>query len=334
MKNKVLSADELNERAKKRLMLIGIIGLLMLSADLFMSANEGVNIVESKGQLYMMRPDEGKERAHTSLKATIKGGKKEIEKKVDISLEAYCREKKGEKKDEDKEGVMSETEMLEYELKSLANGFNKDRSSRKVLLPQKLQSGESIYWEAEQTNNGPAIIMCALILAATVYKTRLSPLDKIRKQEQESVIMQLPEFANKLVLLLNAGLVMNSAFEKAIEESLRFESNDNDYFHRKLKEGYKTVKTTNGSLNREFRSFARQSGTKELMRISNIINDNVNKGVELTEKLQRESEALWLNRKKNCEEKGRLAETKLTLPLVIFLMVLIMITVAPAMLEL
>ena len=78
----------------------------------------------------------------------------------------------------------------------------------------------------------------------------------------------------------------------------------------------------------------RESGIRELMRISNIINDNVNKGVELTDKLQAESELLWMNRKKSCEEKGRLAETKLTLPLMIFLMVLIMITVAPALLEL
>ncbi len=43
---------------------------------------------------------------------------------------------------------------------------------------------------------------------------------------------------------------------------------------------------------------------------------------------------LWLERKKSCEERGRLAETKLTLPLMIFLMVLIVITVAPALMEL
>ena len=54
----------------------------------------------------------------------------------------------------------------------------------------------------------------------------------------------------------------------------------------------------------------------------------------MTEKLQAESEILWMNRKKNCEERGRLAETKLTLPLVIFLLVLIVITIAPALLEL
>lgn len=71
-----------------------------------------------------------------------------------------------------------------------------------------------------------------------------------------------------------------------------------------------------------------------MIRVANIICDNVSKGTGLTEKLQAESEILWMNRKKNCEERGRLAETKLTLPLVIFLLVLIVITIAPALLEL
>ena len=84
----------------------------------------------------------------------------------------------------------------------------------------------------------------------------------------------------------------------------------------------------------ELREFARKSGIKELIRVANIICDNVSKGTGLTEKLQAESEILWMNRKKNCEERGRLAETKLTLPLVIFLLVLIVITIAPALLEL
>ena len=45
-------------------------------------------------------------------------------------------------------------------------------------------------------------------------------------------------------------------------------------------------------------------------------------------------EILWISRKKNCEERCRLAETKLTLPLMIFLIVLIVIVITPALLDL
>ena len=90
---------------------------------------------------------------------------------------------------------------------------------------------------------------------------------------------------------------------------------------------------------KEFRDFSRSSehsgeGSRELMRISNIITDNISKGVELTDKLQSESETLWLSRKRSSEERGRLAETKLTMPLTVFLLVLVVVTVSPALLEL
>ena len=99
------------------------------------------------------------------------------------------------------------------------------------------------------------------------------------------------------------------------------------------------IRETNSSLEKEFRAFARSSecsgkGSRELMRISNIISDNISKGAELTDKLQSESEALWLSRKSDSEERGRLAETKLTMPLTVFLLVLVVVTVSPALLEL
>jgi tight adherence protein C len=65
-----------------------------------------------------------------------------------------------------------------------------------------------------------------------------------------------------------------------------------------------------------------------------VISDNWDKGSVLAEKLEGESNLLWISRKKRAEEKGKLAETKLTFPLVILLIVLIMVTIAPALMEL
>ena len=95
----------------------------------------------------------------------------------------------------------------------------------------------------------------------------------------------------------------------------------------------RAVRETNGSLCQELQQFAKRSGVKELIRISNILSDNLNKGTDLSEKLKQENSLLWLARKQQSEEKGRLAETKLTLPLMILLLVLIMMTIAPAMME-
>jgi tight adherence protein C len=95
----------------------------------------------------------------------------------------------------------------------------------------------------------------------------------------------------------------------------------------------KRVQQTKAPLIYELKDFSKRTGISELIRVSNIIGDNINKGSSLAEKLQGESEFLWLSRKKKAEEQGRLAETKLTFPLVILLIVLIMITIAPALFD-
>jgi hypothetical protein len=183
-----------------------------------------------------------------------------------------------------------------------------------------------------------------IFLAVLIYVRRFDPLEKIRLQQRESVRRQLPEFINRLVLLLGAGLVLSSAFEKIVEENQTANAavpsaQKEDYFYRCMGDIYVRIKETNGSMAKEFRAFARSGmglgeGDRELMRISNIISDNISKGVELADKLQSESEMLWLSRKRSSEERGRLAETKLTLPLTVFLLVLVVVTVSPALLEL
>jgi hypothetical protein len=90
---------------------------------------------------------------------------------------------------------------------------------------------------------------------------------------------------------------------------------------------------TNAPLHMEFRAFAQRSGVRELSRIAGILGDHIERGSDLTVKLREECELLWFERKKQSEEKGRLAETRLTMPLAVLLCVLVLVTVSPALFE-
>lgn len=333
---KPVTREEAGRRAVKQMIAVILAGVFLLAVDAVMSSGDKeVDIAKEDGRLYMIRPAENEENGHLSLRAKVSGNGVSVDKKIGVVLDPYD-EKNGrdEQEEQEEEKPMEESERLEYEVRSIVSGFNDDVSKQKVELPQTLDSGETISWEIEneRSSNALMIFILTAFTAFCMYRSRFAVIEKRKKEQYSSVIRQLPEFVNRLVLLLNAGLVLTTAFERSIESSFDFK--DDDYFYGKLQEIYVASRTTNSSVNREFRRFAKESGIRELMRVSNILNDNINKGVALTEKLQSESEMLWLNRKKQCEEKGRLAETKLTLPLMIFLMVLIMITVAPALLEL
>ncbi len=334
----------LNRKAIKRIMIVVAAGLLLLLFDLFVGFDfSTLRLMGGVSSPYLVRPDEGSSPGRITLKADIKTEDGTVTKEYDLSLYPYSRESAagsadGET-DQSETGAMSEEELLAYEMRGVISSLNDDRSARRVSLPGRLRTGETIKWSAHRRTNTAVIAFAMMMLTVFIYMRRLDPLEKARRAQMDSVRRQLPEFVNRLVLLLGAGLVLSSAFERIVEESRDSESLRGDYFYERLNGIYGRIKETNGSLEKEFRAFARSSensgeGSRELMRISNIISDNISKGVELTEKLQSESEALWLSRKRNSEERGRLAETKLTMPLTVFLLVLVVVTVSPALLEL
>ena len=336
-KKKIVSEATIARNTRKQVAAVLLAGLALMAADLIMSSTqEQVTVTEDGGTLYITRPPAGGEPGHLTLRAEVHGEEETLEQKLEVTMEPYSREKESEEATaENAESGVSEREQMEMELRGIATDLNSDTDRMRIMLPSRLETGERISWEAETASRSNAVAILAMtgIVAFFVYRNRFTVLEKQRKKEYESVMRQLPEFVNRLVLLLNAGLVLTNAFEKSMEERFS-DRNEDDYFYGRLKSIYVSCRTANGSMHTEFRRMAKESGIRELMRVSNIMTDNIRKGVELTDKLRSESEMLWLERKKSCEERGRLAETKLTLPLMIFLMVLLIITVAPAFLEL
>ena len=344
MKRIDTSEAALQRRAIKRIFLVITAGMLLLLFDLFVGFDAAsLQLMKGDSGLYLVRPDEGRSAGHINLQADIETDTGTVSKRYDLSLYPYAkmggRSATGGTNAKDPTGAMSGEELLSYEMRSLISSLNDDQSIRRVSLPDHLRTGEKITWSVQRRTNTVVIAFGMLFLTVFIYVRRLDPLDKLRRAQMDSVNRQLPEFVNRLVLLLGAGLVLSAAFERIVEESRETESLRGDYFYGCMDGIYSKIKETNGSLQKEFRAFARSGessceGTRDLMRISNILSDNISKGVELTDKLQSESEALWLARKRRSEERGRLAETKLTLPLTVFLLVLVVVTVSPALLEL
>ena len=339
-----MSEANLKRRAIRRIFIVATAGMLLLLFDFFVGFDTAsLHLMGSGDRLYLIRPAAGDSAGHIRLKADIKTNTGTVSKNYELRLYPYTEKNNATDERSDGSGkaagAMSEEELLAYEMRSVISSLNDDQSVRRVALPDRLRTGEKIHWTAPRQSNTVVIAFGMILLIVLLYVRRLDPLEKLQRVQMDSVQRQLPEFVNRLVLLLGAGLVLSAAFERIVEESRQSESLKGDYFYQCMDGIYDKVRETNGSMAKEFREFARScesscESSRELMRISNIISDNISKGVELTDKLQSESETLWLARKRGSEERGRLAETKLTLPLTVFLLVLVVVTVSPALLEL
>ena len=329
-----LNADQLHAKALKNIRIIAILGVILILADFGMSlTGQSIRIVEDGGHLYLVRPAAGEEAGHISLRATVRADGESFENQLDVRLDPQQENRDDGDAESAASSRMSAGDLIRSEFRSIAAGFNDDLTSRYVPLPDRLTSGESIQWRTVRTTHLFMLLVMTCSIMLLLWQSRLAPLKKLELTRRESVLRQLPVFINELVLLLNAGLVLTRAFDEAAQQFLRDPEKD-DYFRQNIRRICHAVTNTNSAMQDELRRFAKESGVTELMRISNIISDNISKGAALNEKLERESAALWISRKTRSEERGRLAETKMTLPLSIFLCILIIITIAPALITL
>lgn len=224
-------------------------------------------------------------------------------------------------------------------LKDSLTEMKKDTFSQRIILPGELEGVVEVKWFSGKEKNGVFLLPAFLFMILIAFFKRYDRIDREIREAEMSVNRDLPEFINKLVLLLNAGLVFSTAFSKIIKDYESFNNNgkyrhsDKKFLYEEMLEIQKRVDQSNASLMRELKEFAQRCGVREMVRLTAVISDNWNKGSTLSEKLEAESNLLWISRKKKAEEKGKLAETKLTFPLMILLLVLILVTIAPAMLE-
>lgn len=202
----------------------------------------------------------------------------------------------------------------------------------RILLPGRLEDGTRLRWEKKREIEPIAAILMILPLGMLfLYRDKQQKIMRARKKQIDEIRKGLPAFQDQLLLLLSSGLIFHDAFVR-IAESFQKRLRK-DALQKLIIEVVCVNRETGASLITVLDHHARELGVREFSRMVTIIVENQNKGVDLREKLESESAILWTQRKKLAEERGKAAETKLSFPLAILLMVLIVITASPAILE-
>lgn len=319
------------DNKQKYLLVFLMIGFLLV-ATIFSSSAGNLFIKNKNGDVAAI----SKSDELTSVPIEVSGIWQGEEFSKDVMIDIPQREK--DKKEEtsmsgDQDGMEEELKSLELEnmITELVENIRKDFKGKKILLPNKLSDGTKITWHEEEKNYIFPVLILGIVLLYGIYKKRFDAIKKVEMEANESVMRDLPGFLNKLALLMNAGLVFSSAYERIIDEKLKIGWDGESYFYNQLIMINENVNERNCSIQKELADFATRSQNKEFIRAVGIINDNISKGIMLTDKLRGESEAMWYAQKKYIEEKSKLSETKLVGPLFIILGILIVITMVPAM---
>ncbi len=314
----------LGDRRVKKTMIMALCGILAL---ILLSELKGLGpgkqyIRDGDGNLIGLHRDQGEETASYPLFLEVRKGKRGWSRKVVLTLQGKADAADAAEEDPEEDLQRQITAMI---------GDIGDTTEEQVILPKKMEGGYRLRWEQDRDHSAFLLLLLLPLLLVLQYEDRKKKEKEARKKEQESVLSGLPAFNNQLLILLNCGLIFRDAFARiAHGYALR---QDEDYFRKNIIEAERRARDEKTGLVHILNETAKEMDQRSFTRMVSVISENQYRGIDLTGKLSSESQSLWDQRKKLAEEKGKLAETRLAFPLAILLLVLIMITAAPALLQ-
>ena len=226
--------------------------------------------------------------------------------------------------------VMSRGEALRREAEETVESEN-DASALKVILPEEV-GGEAAVWSAADSRKGVTLLMTGALAAVLYIYAMIRRKEDAAEMRRKERVRNDPGIVSKLVLLTSAGLSIRRSMERIAADYGRWRERGVSE-----KPGYEEIVRTcrelkNGVPETEaYRNLGRRAGVREYRSFAAVISQNLRKGgAEMTEILTRMAEEAQEERKKQARIRGDEAGTKLLLPMLVMLVLVMAILMVPA----
>lgn len=232
--------------------------------------------------------------------------------------------------------TFSEEERIHRELEELLFASEQEtRYAEEWLLPTAWE-GQELVWQQEKENTGMLMGVGGVVVALLVYLLADKDLhDEVEKRRQQ-MKKSYPDVIHKLVLYLGAGMTIRSTFQRIAQEYEKTKSADGEkkmeknpiyeeFLHtcRELKAGV--------SEGAAYEHFGKRTGLQEYIRLSTLLSQNLKKGNStLMQRLREEAVKASAERIQYGKRLGEEAVTKLLLPMVMMLLVVMLMIMVPA----
>lgn len=242
-----------------------------------------------------------------------------------------------EKETEEQEETVSEKESPESirqkEFQEMLDQYNQQKQDPDYYYLPSEWKGHRLEWERPKEHTGELLASLGLFAAFVVLlkSTREKQEEEARRAEQ--LLMDYPGMVMKFALLIQAGMTARSAFRKMAD----------DYERRKTKRrhfAYEAVAVACYEMDsgvsepEAYRRFGEKCGQMKYKTFSTLLIQNLQKGSRrMADILEQEALEAWDERKRKARVLGEAAATKLLVPMVMMLAVVMAIIMIPAFLS-
>ncbi|MDR0949011.1 MAG: hypothetical protein LBM69_05810 [Lachnospiraceae bacterium] len=226
----------------------------------------------------------------------------------------------------------SQEEQLSHQLYESIISSEKDTAQqREWELPSVLED-QKIVWEEIPEDDSYLFMGIAIIVAGCVYFLSDKDLQKKIKVRAQCLKDTYPQIVNKLVMYLSAGMTIRSAYIK-IAQDYQAQKEQSQVVHPAYEEmvyTYHEIMTGTPEA-KAYEHFGRRSGLPEYVKLSALLAQNVKKGnSSLLARLKEEAMGSMEERFHRRTKLGEEATTKLLLPMMMMLGIVMLLVMIPA----
>lgn len=222
----------------------------------------------------------------------------------------------------------TEEEKILYQLKEEIKDREKEQRTESILkLPEQIQ-GKGVFYQKIDSDKSFILFLLGIIIAVLCVIKENQKILKQAKEKEMCLIKEYPEIISKLVLLIGAGMTTRKAWEKIVLDYQRQGEYNSAYEEMKIT--YYQIES-GFSEGKAYQIFGKRCRVHRYRKLGNMLEQNIKKGAAgLLEELRGEVQEALEDRKALALRMGEEAGTKLLIPMVILLGVVLMICIAPA----
>ncbi|MCI9122747.1 MAG: hypothetical protein HFH35_01530 [Eubacterium sp.] len=224
-------------------------------------------------------------------------------------------------------------------LADLQDYFEKEQevSKYKTYLRLPLEwNGNRLQWTQKPESTYQMILLLGFAASVIVYMQEGIREQKLEQKRKEKLLRQYPEMVSKISLLLGAGMTLSGAWERIVlnyQRQLDQQQTQKTEVYEQMMLAYREMQDGMGEL-KVYERFGERCGTPQYRKLTMLIMQNLRKGSSgLRQTLEKEVTEAFVLRKNHAKKAGEEAGTKILIPMMLMLCIVMVIILVPAFLS-
>lgn len=226
--------------------------------------------------------------------------------------------------------IYTDKELLRKQMEELMGmQAEKTKHEETMVLPENLGEKRIIWQEIIEDSSGYFLVLI-LITAGVLYWGRSRDLDQKLERRKRELLMDYPEIVNKLALYMGAGMTIRNAFFKMGEDYKKQSDRRKRYVYEEIV--MVCYELQSGRSEAEaYDHLGKRCQVQAYMKLSALLSQNIRKGSnDLLQMLRQEADNAFAERKGLAKKLGEEAGTKLLLPMMMMLCIVMVVIMIPA----